>query len=146
MGKDEDGNWLVPTEKQMEEVCRRNINNPSQLAYGLKVIETPPAAIEGEIWKPVPPWYYPNTGGSTRHEVSNKGRMRQIGGNFNFPHKMPEKSKYRNAGPVKASGRYLHRVIYEAFHGRIPEDQEVCATTSLSPWTRTGATGTGWRT
>lgn len=125
MKKDADGKWITPTEKQVEKVCRRNIEKPTQLAYGLKVIKTPPAEIDGETWKPVPEWYYPETGGSMRHEVSNRGRMRQLGGNLNFPQKM-QNSKYRDAGPLKNSQRYLHRVIYEAFHGRVPDGQDVC--------------------
>jgi hypothetical protein len=127
MKKDADGKWIPPTERQMEKVCRRNIEKPTQLAYGRRVIPIPPAFIEGEIWKPVPEWYYPETGGSMRHEVSNRGRMRQVGGNFNFPQKIPN-SKYRDAGPLKAlqpSQRNLHRVIYEAFHGKIPPGLEV---------------------
>jgi hypothetical protein len=85
--------------------------------------------LEGEEWAAVPDWYYSETGGSTRHEVSNKGRVRKNSTQYVMHPSKNGKQKYRKA-PIPGDP-LLHRVIYEAFHGRIPEDQEVCHDESL---------------
>jgi len=76
--------------------------------------------LEGEIWKTVPHYLYPDQDEGI-YEASSRSRFRGPCG-FQYPILIRD-TKYKQVSMIKK--HLLHRVIYQTFKGKIPENYDV---------------------
>ena len=108
-----------PQVKTVASKIRRAFDNPSQRPYGKHCVRLGQEDLEGEEWRDIPRRFYPDQPDRT-FQASNLGRIRGAYGNIVHQGVVRNSPKYKTAN-VGNTTRRVHRMIWEAFNGEVPE-------------------------
>jgi hypothetical protein len=116
-------NWVADTPKpQLKTVAskiRRAFDSPSQRPYGKHFVRLGQSDLEGEEWRDIPRHFYPDQPDKT-YQASSLGRIRGAQGNIVHQCVVRNSPKYKVAS-VGGTTRRVHRLIWEAFNGEVPD-------------------------
>ena len=110
-----------PKVKTISSKIRRSFGENNQFPYECCFEEVAFPDMEGEIWKTVPHYLYPDQDEGI-YEASSRSRFRGPCG-FQYPRR-GRNSKYTQVS-ISGKGHHIHRVIYQTFKGKIPENYDV---------------------
>jgi hypothetical protein len=110
-----------PHVKTVSSKIRRSFGENNQFPYECCFEEVSYPDLEGEIWKTVPHYLYPDQDEGI-YEASSRSRFRGPCGLQNP--RRGRNSKYTQVS-ISGKGHHIHRVIYQTFKGKIPENYDV---------------------
>ena len=109
-----------PKVKTISSKIRRSLGENNQFPYECRFEDIEFEDMEGEIWKSVPHYLYPDQDEAI-YEASSRSRFRGPYG-LQYPILIRD-TKYKQVSMIKK--HLLHRVIYQTFKGKIPENYDV---------------------